>query len=109
MPSYDYRVDAYIYKSAPFAQPVILHLREFVHEVHPDVAETLKWGMPHFDYKGTMCGFAAFENDCTFGFWKSALPADPHGVLQDTEKAAMDSFGRMTGLQDLPADPIFKG
>ena len=27
----------------------------------PEVEETLKWNMPHFDYKGMMCGMAAFE------------------------------------------------
>lgn len=108
MATYDPRIDAYIAKSAPFAQPVMEHVRVLVHEVCPEVEETLKWGMPSFDYKGIMCGFAAFKNHCTFGFWKSALLNDPHGVLKDQEQAAMGSFSKMTSMKDLPSDKILK-
>ncbi len=109
MPAYDPRIDAYIAKSAPFAQPVLGHVRALVHEVCPGVEETLKWGMPTFTYHGILCGFAAFKAHCTFGFWKATLLQDPHGVLKLEEKVAMGSFGRMTGLQDLPSDSILKG
>jgi uncharacterized protein YdeI (YjbR/CyaY-like superfamily) len=108
MPGYDPRIDAYIAKSAEFAQPVLNHVRKLVHETCPDVEETLKWGMPHFEYKGVMCGCAAFKAHCTFGFWKAAFMNDPHGVLKNAEKAAMGSFGKMTGLADLPSDMILK-
>jgi hypothetical protein len=55
----DPRIDAYIAKSADFAKPILKHLRKMVHAGCPEVAETLKWSMPHFDYKGVMCGMAA--------------------------------------------------
>jgi hypothetical protein len=29
--------------------------------------------MPSFEYKGLLCGFAAFKQHCTFGFWKQSL------------------------------------
>ena len=64
--------DAYIKAAAPFAQPILKHLRELVHKACPEVEETIKWGFPHFDYKGIMCSMAAFKNHCAFGFWKSA-------------------------------------
>ena len=108
MSSFDPRIDAYIAKSADFAQPVLEHLRELIHKVCPEVEETIKWGMPSFEYKGLFCGFAAFKNHCTFGFWKSSLLHDPHGVLKDQERAAMGSFGKMTSLKDLPSDAILK-
>ena len=73
MPKQDPRIDAYIAKSAEFAQPILKHLRKIVHTACPDVQETLKWGMPHFDYKGMLCGMAAFKQHCTFGFWKGEL------------------------------------
>jgi hypothetical protein len=69
----DPRVDAYIDKSAPFAKPILKHLRKIVHAGCPDVEETIKWQFPHFDYKGIMCGMAAFKNHCAFGFWKGSL------------------------------------
>ena len=45
----DARVDAYIAKAAPFAQPILKYLREIVHGACPDVEETIKWSMPFFD------------------------------------------------------------
>jgi len=107
MLTFDPRIDAYIAKSAPFAQPILEHLREIVHEACPDVEETLKWSMPSFEYKGILCGFAAFKKHCTFGFWKSSLLSDPHGVLE-SEKTAMGSLGRMASMDDLPSDKILK-
>ncbi|RYD82440.1 MAG: DUF1801 domain-containing protein [Sphingobacteriales bacterium] len=67
------KVDAYIAKSAPFAQPILKHIRQLVHTACPKVQETIKWGMPCFDYKGIMCNMAAFKNHAVFGFWKTAL------------------------------------
>jgi uncharacterized protein YdeI (YjbR/CyaY-like superfamily) len=108
MPTYDPRIDAYIARSAPFSQPIMEHLRELVHETCPEVEETIKWGMPSFQYKGILCGLAAFKQHCSFGFWKSSLLNDPHGVLKDQEQAAMGSFGKMTSVKDLPSDKILK-
>src|SRR5436305_3595307 len=65
----DPRVDAYIERAPAFAQSVLRHLRELVHEACPDVVETIKWGMPSFGYHGILCGMAAFKEHCTFGFW----------------------------------------
>jgi uncharacterized protein YdeI (YjbR/CyaY-like superfamily) len=108
MPSYDARIDAYIARSADFAKPVMEHLRELIHEACPEVEETIKWGMPSFEYKGILCGFAAFKQHCTFGFWKHAILAEKHEILQHQERAAMGSFGKMTSRQDLPSDKILK-
>jgi hypothetical protein len=48
----DSRVDAYIAKAAPFAQPILTRLRRVVHTACPGVVEGTKWSSPHFDYKG---------------------------------------------------------
>lgn len=104
MPKTDPRVDAYIEKSADFAQPILKHLRALVHDACPDVTETLKWSMPSFEYKGILCGFAAFKQHCTFGFWKHSLL----GLGSRYEQTAMGSFGRLTTLKDLPSDRTLK-
>ena len=69
----DQRVDAYIAKSAPFARPILTHIRKAVHAGCPDVEETMKWSAPHFVYKGMLCGMASFKAHCAFGFWKASL------------------------------------
>ena len=44
----DPRVDAYIARAAPFAQPLLSTLRERMHAACPGLTETVKWGMPFF-------------------------------------------------------------
>jgi len=92
----DPRVDVYIENAAPFAQPVLRHLREVVHSAAPDIEETLKWGIPHFMHDGIVCSMAAFKQHCTFGFWKHALVVKDGG---ESSSDAMGSFGRITPSQ----------
>ncbi len=109
MATHDPRVDAYIAKSAEFAQPILNHLRELIHATCPDVEETWKWSFPHFDYKGsTLCSMAAFKQHCAFGFWKASMMQDTDGVLEIKDRAAMGHLGRITSLKDLPKDSILK-
>jgi uncharacterized protein YdeI (YjbR/CyaY-like superfamily) len=94
----DERVDAYIAKAAPFARPILEHVRAVVHEGCPDVEETLKWGMPSFTHGGgILCGMAAFKAHASFGFWKHALV-----VGEGSEQAGMGSFGKLASVRDLP-------
>jgi uncharacterized protein YdeI (YjbR/CyaY-like superfamily) len=106
MPSFDPRIDAYIEKAAPFAQPIMEHIREVVHKACPQVEETVKWGFPHFEYKGILCNMAAFKKHCSFGFWKAALMKDEKNVLNVANKHSMGHFDKITSLKDLPADKI---
>jgi uncharacterized protein YdeI (YjbR/CyaY-like superfamily) len=91
-------IDAYIAKSRDFAKPILTHLREVVHEACPDAVETTKWGAPHFEYHGLLCGMAAFKEHCSFGFWKGSL------VVGTDAGDAMSAgqFGRITKVADLP-------
>jgi len=101
----DPRVDAYIAKSAPFAQPILKHIRKQVHAACPEVQETIKWSMPHFDYKGVMAGMAGFKHHCTLGFWKHKLVV---GNDRRSEEA-MGQFGCITKVSDLPSDKVLAG
>ena len=100
----DPRIDAYIERSAPFARPILSHLRELVHATIPEVQEDLKWSMPSFMYKGILCGFAAFKEHAAFNLWKHSLI-----VGGDRPDDAMGSFGRITSLADLPPDDVIAG
>src|SRR5262245_1506849 len=104
MPQKDPRIDAFIAKSAPFAQPILKHLRQVIHSACPDVEETIKWGMPSFTYHGILCGMAAFKQHYVFGFWHKGMKE----VLKPYEKEdqAMYQFGRITSLKDLPPKTI---
>ena len=103
----DSRIDAYIAKSADFAQPILKHIRKLVHAACPDVEETMKWSFPHFDYKGMMCSMAAFKQHCSFGFWKGELIL---GKGPDGDRGeGMGQFGRITALSELPKDATLIG
>lgn len=107
MPTTDPRVDAYIAKSAEFARPVLTHIRELVHKACPEVTETIKWGMPFFEYSGgIICNMAGFKKHCALGFWNAPMLKDPAGVLHVKDKNAMGHLDRIASLKDLPADKI---
>lgn len=106
MPPRDPRIDAYIARSADFAQPILEHLRELVHAACPDAEEGIKWGMPHFLYRGGILGnMAAFKQHCTFGFWKGAQ------VVGEASRGgeAMGQLGRLTSVKDVPSRKVFTG
>lgn len=95
-------VDAYIQNSAPFAQPILKHIRELMHKGCPDLTETIKWGMPHFEYHGVIGSMAAFKEHAVFGFWKQDLIPGMKQYIK--EKEAMGSWGRITSLAGIPPD-----
>ena len=94
----DPRIDAYIERAAPFAQPILRHVRALVHEACPTVEETIKWGMPTFVHAGAiLCGMAAFKQHASFGFWKHALV-----VGEGEPRDGMGSYAKLVSLDDLP-------
>lgn len=98
MPETDPRIDAYIEKSADFAQPILTHLRALVHDAVPEAVETIKWGMPHFTVNGkNLAGMAAFKAHASFGIWPT-LEEDAPEATRD----GMGSFGKLASVADLP-------
>ena len=100
----DPRVDAYIAKAAGFARPILEEIRARVHAACPDVEETMKWSVPAFEYKGPLCGMAAFKKHCVFGFWKSPLVLGESGP-GDNPMGVRD---KLTSLEDLPPKSEFR-
>jgi uncharacterized protein YdeI (YjbR/CyaY-like superfamily) len=107
-PKTDARIDAYIDKSAPFAQPILQHIRALVHRACPDATETIKWGMPFFEYKGIICNMAAFKNHCSLGFFKAGQMQSA-AELQANNEEGMGHLGKITSLKVLPADAVLIG
>lgn len=101
MATTDPRIDAYIANARPFAQPILKRIRKAVHTGCPDVVETIKWSVPAFEYKGPMCGMAAFKAHCLWGFWKAALMKT---MPKDPAHKAMGGFGRFESIDELPTE-----
>lgn len=105
----DPRIDAYIAAAAPFAPPILRHLRKLVHAACPEVVETLKWSSPSFVLEGKiLCFMAAFKAHAAFGFWHKGMEqiiARDRGPIE----SAMGLLGRLTALSDLPDDKTIIG
>lgn len=102
---YNPKVDAFAEKAEDFAKPVLAHLRALIHATCPQVAEEIKWGIPHFDYEGDMmCIFAAYRKHCSFSFYKAALMGDARLTANDGSPAAKRFMGKLTSVADLPPD-----
>ena len=105
--SYLPQVDEYIASAGAFAQPILNHIRELVHQALPDVQEDIKWSMPFFTYRSIMLGnMAAFKQHCSFGLWGKEAAA---GLRADGlyDRKAMGVLGKLTSLKDLPSDREF--
>lgn len=96
--SHDPRIDAFIAKAAPFAQPILTHFRALVHRAEPEAVETIKWGMPHFTLGGKiLAGMAAFKAH-------AALIVEGAGERHGMEGGGMGHYGKIRSMADMPAD-----
>lgn len=99
----DPRIDAYIAEAAPFAQPILRHLRGLVHRACPEATETIKWGMPFFEHHGLLCCIAAFKAHSAFAFHHQGM--DRLLAREGTgAEGAMGNLGRIAALTDLPSE-----
>lgn len=106
---FDPRMDAYIAKAAPFAQPVMEHLRALVHRACPEVTETMKWSMPFFEYRGQiLANMAAFKQHCSFGIWGKDIVAAMRKDGFDV-KGGMGTLGKVASVKELPKDSAMLG
>jgi hypothetical protein len=72
----DPRVDAYIAKAPPFAQPILTEVRQRVEKANPAVEETIKWNVPFFLLEGKiLASFAAFKKHVKVGVWVGMTPS----------------------------------
>jgi uncharacterized protein YdeI (YjbR/CyaY-like superfamily) len=104
--NFNRKVDAYVAKARPFAQPIITHLRKLVHSGCPEVEETIKWSRPFFEYRGViLCNMSAFNEHCSFGFWGQEIGT----VLRKANVLrgeGMGSLGRIRDVSNLPSDKL---
>lgn len=101
------KFDEYIAGSADFAKSILTYLRELIHEVCPEVEEIIKWGIPHFDYKGDMmCILAAYKNHCSFSLYKAELMSDKKLIESVKAGKKMGYMDKIKTLSDLPEKKI---
>ncbi len=97
--SRDPRIDAYIAKAQPFANPILEHVRQRVHAIVPDIEETMKWSHPSFGKGGKIVvQMAAFKEHMSVGFWRGKE------LGLEANDDAMGQLGKLKSVADLPKD-----
>jgi hypothetical protein len=104
----DPRVDEYIEKAPPFAQPILKETRSRVAKACPSAEETIKWNVPFFLLGDKiLASMAAFKKHVKVGVWTGMMPkfADVSDVdelmpvkdfAQQLKTAALAIDGAMT-------------
>ena len=100
-------IDEYIQNAAPFAQEILIRIRETVKNFCPECKEEIKWSFPNFTYKGSiLCSMAAFKQHCSFGFWLQSEMSDSQGIFKREKEGGMGSLGKLQKVEDLPSSDI---
>jgi uncharacterized protein YdeI (YjbR/CyaY-like superfamily) len=90
------RIEGYIENAAPFAGPILRHFRALVHAHVPEADETIKWGMPFFEYRGRQIAMmAAFKAHAGVAIFDGTPMSGGDGMGQ---------FGKLTDVGQLPDD-----
>jgi hypothetical protein len=96
------RIDAYIAEAAPFAQAILIRLRQLIHETLPEVQEDWKWG-PNFNLNGMIFGLWALKGHTSLNFYKGAAMTDRHALFTnglDNEKMRMIHYHDVSEIKE---------
>jgi len=103
MENYNKDVTAYIAKMADFAKPILSHLREIIFSACPEAEENIKWGTPHYSYKGDhLVMMGGFKQHCSFSLYKAELMKDKE--IQASVQAGK-KFGYLDKIKDISELP----
>jgi hypothetical protein len=78
----DPRVDAYIDALPEWQQAICREVRDLVHSVDPDVAETIKFrDRPYFVLEGNVCALLAARDHVDVFLYDGGIVPDPEGIV----------------------------
>jgi uncharacterized protein YdeI (YjbR/CyaY-like superfamily) len=105
MATTDPRIDAYIQRAAPYAQPILKRIRAAFRTGCPQLEETIKWGNPVFMHHGILGGMAAFKQHVSFSFWRGTQVGDPKGILTKIGDTLM-SQAKIGSIAECPTQAV---
>ncbi|MCB9195660.1 MAG: DUF1801 domain-containing protein [Flavobacteriales bacterium] len=70
-------------------QELFFKLREILINHDERLTESIKWGMPSYDYKTIVVGLGAFKNHVSIWFHKGAIMKDELGLFSPSENRQM--------------------
>jgi hypothetical protein len=75
------RIDQQIAELADWRGPMIVKLRQIIHEADPDIAEEWKWGTAVWSHEGLVCSVGAFKKAVKMNFFQGASLEDTHKLF----------------------------
>jgi len=80
-------IDAYVERKNPKLKPVMDAVRALVRKAVPKSREAINpWGLPIFEWNGTLCYLMVGKDHVTFGFPRGTSLRDPTKLLKGTGK-----------------------
>ena len=102
----DPRVDAYLAQLPEWQRELGEQLRQLIHAVDPEIAETIKRRVqPYFVLEGTLCALLGTKDHLNLFLYDGGLVPDPAGLItggHDNETARTISFYRGDKLTKRP-------
>lgn len=92
-------IDAYLAQAAPFAQPILNHIRTAVRTACPNVEEAIKWNNPFYVHKGIVCASPSFKKYCALIFWHAEMRKT---LREQFDKKTLASWRKLTDIKQLP-------
>lgn len=80
------QVEEYIESLSSPQREIARNIRKIIKETFPAIKENFKWNQPSYDYNGSICYIAAFEDHVDVGFFRGAHMDDPNHILKGTGK-----------------------
>jgi uncharacterized protein YdeI (YjbR/CyaY-like superfamily) len=99
------KIDAYITKAPEFAQPVLERFRKAAHRASPDIEETIKWGLPCFEYQGLVAGMGAYKQHVALNFWRGMLIPDPDKLFAQVGNNEMAAI-KVASVKAMPPQAV---
>jgi hypothetical protein len=99
------KIDAYITKAPEFAQPVLERFRKAAHRASPDIEETIKWGLPCFEYQGLVAGMGAYKQHVALNFWRGMLIPDPDKLFAQVGNNEMAAI-KVASVKEMPTQAV---
>lgn len=95
------KIDQYIEDKPEFAQPILLKLRELIHQASPNIEEAIKWNQPCFSHHGLVCAMASFKAHVSFSFFEGKHLVDHDNIFDNSDCKNLATLKFKT-LDDLP-------
>lgn len=81
-------------------------VRQIIVEADDRLEENIKWGMPHFDLNGIMCGVGAFKNHVSIWFHKGELMKNELDLFDKGATAKTMGQIKISQMENLNASGI---